>query len=80
MNDAITTNRLLSIPGLSRPKLAQCPRKTHKDIASGRFGPDIIRLGRCTRVREEELDAWINAGCPSRETWLAIRGGQWVTP
>jgi predicted DNA-binding transcriptional regulator AlpA len=48
-------------------------RGLRKDISAGRFGPDIIRLGRSVRVRASEFRAWVEAGCPSREDWLAMR-------
>lgn len=49
------------------------PRGVRKDIASGRFGPDLLRLGRSVRVRADELAAWIRAGCPGRDAWVAQR-------
>ncbi|MBK9127217.1 MAG: hypothetical protein IPM13_05410 [Phycisphaerales bacterium] len=54
--------------------LRKSVRGIRKDIASGRFGPDLLRLGRNVRVRADELAGWIAAGCPARETWLAVRG------
>ena len=48
-------------------------RGLQKDIEAGRFGPDIIRLGRSVRVRSQELYAWISAACPPRAKWLEIR-------
>ena len=65
---------LLTIKETSRDVLKQSERKTWKDIATGRFGPAVLRLGRCVRVRADELRDWIDAGCPSREEWLSIRG------
>jgi hypothetical protein len=54
-------------------------RGVRKDLAAGRFGPDVIRLGRSVRVRADEFRAWIESGCPNRETWLAVRNaGQQV--
>ena len=40
--------------------------------ASGRL-PKPVRLGRCVRWRREELLAWVEAGCPSRDRWEAMR-------
>jgi prophage regulatory protein len=31
--------------------------------------PRPIRIGRSTFWRPEEIEAWIAAGCPDRETW-----------
>ena len=44
-------------------------RKVRNDIASGLFGPAVVRLGRAVRIREAELTAWVEAGCPNRDTW-----------
>jgi excisionase family DNA binding protein len=42
--------------------------------SSGRV-PQPVRLGRRTLWRREELAAWIEAGCPSRDRWQALKGG-----
>jgi predicted DNA-binding transcriptional regulator AlpA len=36
--------------------------------SSGKI-PRPIRIGRSTYWRPEELQAWVAAGCPDRETW-----------
>ena len=81
MNETICTSapdfELLTIPALSRNVLKQSERKTWGDIAAGRFGPDVLHLGRCVRVRADELRAWLAAGAPSREEWLKVRGDRW---
>lgn len=38
--------------------------------STGRLGPVPINLGRRTLWRRRELEAWVAAGCPSREAWL----------
>jgi len=38
--------------------------------ASGRI-PGPIRIGRSTFWRLDELRAWVDAGCPPRDVWLA---------
>lgn len=45
-------------------------------LASGRFGPRPLKLGRATRVSRIELQQWIDAGCPPRARWDAMRGGR----
>jgi prophage regulatory protein len=35
--------------------------------------PRNIRLGNCVRWRVEEICAFVEAGCPTREKWEAIR-------
>jgi predicted DNA-binding transcriptional regulator AlpA len=42
---------------------------------TARLGPTPIRLGRCCRYRVSELVEWVNAGCPARARWQAMRGG-----
>lgn len=68
--------RLVTIKVVSLDRLRQSERKTWKDIATGRFGPDVIRCGRCVRVEESELDDWIVAGCPTRARWLDIKAAK----
>jgi len=50
-------------------------RGVRKDVAAGRFGPDVMHIGggRSVRVRADELAEWIRAGCPARDKWLALR-------
>lgn len=35
--------------------------------------PKPIRLGRCVRWRRAEIEAFVKAGCPSREEWQAMQ-------
>ncbi len=39
---------------------------------SGELGPQGIRLRRRRLWPREELAAWVRAGCPRREKWLAM--------
>lgn len=64
---------LLTVRAVARDWLRKSERGVWKDIACGRFGPDILRLGRCVRIRANELREWIEAGCPPREKWVEIR-------
>jgi predicted DNA-binding transcriptional regulator AlpA len=43
-------------------------RSWHNWDATGKI-PRPIRIGRSTYWRPEELQAWIAAGCPDRESW-----------
>jgi len=45
------------------------PRGLRKLLSSGRFGPDLIRLGRAVCVRRSDLLAWIADGCPPAAAW-----------
>jgi len=35
--------------------------------------PEPVRLGRCVRWNVDELKRWIEAGCPGRDRWIALR-------
>ena len=41
--------------------------------STGRL-PRPIRLGHCVRWRKAELEAFVEAGCPTRERWECLRG------
>ena len=43
--------------------------------AAGRV-PLPVRLGRRTLWRARELAEWSQAGCPARDRWEALKGGQ----
>lgn len=48
-------------------------RHIWKMLATGRFGPQPVRLGRAARFSRAELVAWIDAGAPSREQWQQMK-------
>ena len=57
-------SELLTIPDTA----SECQvstRQIWKMMSNGLFGPEVIRLGRCVRVRASELRNWIDAGCPT---------------
>ena len=37
--------------------------------SSGRLGPLPVKLGRRALWNRKELEAWVEAGCPTREQW-----------
>lgn len=43
----------------------------YKLVASGK-APRPVKLGRSTRWRRAELEAWIRAGCPPWNTWRTM--------
>lgn len=55
-------------------RLGVSPRHVWALNSSGRL-PRPIRLGRAVRWNANELAAWLDAGCPSRQRWEAMRGG-----
>lgn len=40
-------------------------------LASGRFGPVPIKLGRRTLFKTNEVRTWVEQGCPPRTIWAA---------
>jgi len=64
---AIDTRELAELLHVSK-------RHLERMDASGRL-PKPIRLGRAKRWLTSELEAWLEAGCPDRRTWLATKGG-----
>ena len=57
---------LAALLGLSRSFV----RKLHD---TGRL-PRPVRIGRAVRWRRDEVLAWIETGCPSRDRWEAMGG------
>ena len=52
--------------------LAVSPRTVWALVSKGAM-PKPIRLGRCVRWLEDEIHAWLRAGCPPRQRWEALR-------
>jgi hypothetical protein len=46
----------------------------HRLRASGKLGPQAIRLGRKVLYERESLVLWVKAGCPDAPTWRAMQG------
>src|SRR5690349_21841722 len=38
--------------------------------------PAPVKVGSSTRWRVGELHAWTDAGCPDRQTWMALRAAE----
>jgi predicted DNA-binding transcriptional regulator AlpA len=45
-------------------------------LATERFGPKPLRLGRAVRFSRIEIEQWIAAGAPPRARWEGMRGGR----
>ena len=56
--DAAEAARLLGI----------CRAGVYRAVSSGRM-PGPVRIGRRTLWRRDELEDWVNAGCPARTRW-----------
>ncbi|MCE9533793.1 MAG: hypothetical protein K8T89_22090 [Planctomycetes bacterium] len=61
---------LLDISALAA-LLSRSVPSLRRDDAAGRL-PSALRLGGSKRWRADEIKRWVEAGCPSREKWVAI--------
>jgi excisionase family DNA binding protein len=63
----------------SAADVAQMLQLSSRTIArmnsSGKL-PRPIRLGRSVRFSRNEIQAWIDAGCPNRRTWEVTKGAK----
>ncbi|MHC4426746.1 MAG: helix-turn-helix transcriptional regulator [Planctomycetota bacterium] len=50
----------------------------YKLNATGAFGLLPIKLGTCRKVlyRRDEIEEWIQAGCPHRKQWQSTKGSK----
>ncbi|MBL7186132.1 MAG: helix-turn-helix domain-containing protein [Phycisphaerae bacterium] len=39
--------------------------------SDGRLGPQVVKIGRRSLIDRKELEAWVSAGLPPRNTWGA---------
>ncbi len=62
---------LIDIVGLGA-MLGRSVRSLERDDLAGRL-PRPIRLGHSKRWRRDEINAWVEAGCPKRSAWEALR-------
>jgi predicted DNA-binding transcriptional regulator AlpA len=71
MNQTVETALLIDIKGLEK-MLGRSDRSIYRDESAGRL-PRSLKLGRSKRWRRDEIAAWVEAGCPDRRTWEAMR-------
>lgn len=50
-----------------------CPRKFAYLRAQGEMVPPIAKIGRSLRFSPEEVQAWVQAGCPSTSEWITMK-------
>lgn len=50
-------------------------RQVWKLNSAGRL-PAPLRVARSVRWKRDELAAWVDADCPVRDRWLAMRGSR----
>lgn len=53
--------------------LAGVSRSHWWSLHSAALVPFPVKLGRATRWRRHEIEAWIDAGCPPRHEWIAMQ-------
>ena len=71
LNMTVTKHLLTADEAVGR--LGISPAHFFRMNSSGQLGPRPIKLGeKCSRWRAAELQAWVDAGCPSRDRWLAM--------
>ena len=69
MSDVVAESPLLlSIPDVAE-LIGSSTAHVWRMISAGKFGPAVLHLGRLARVRRDELEGWIQAGCPARVRW-----------
>ena len=63
----------LLIPDTVAAALAGIGRSTWWRLHAAGKTPAAIKMGRSVRWNRAEIVAWIEAGCPDRRTWQAMR-------
>ena len=66
----------LLLDGKAAAKLCGISRSHFLAMHSAGKVPLPVRLGRRTLWRAAELAAWIEARCPVRDRWQAMKGGR----
>jgi predicted DNA-binding transcriptional regulator AlpA len=52
------------------------PATWYRMVAAGRCPAPVRLSAGCVRWRAQELRAWVEAGCPDRRTWEALRAAR----
>jgi predicted DNA-binding transcriptional regulator AlpA len=74
MQDAQTDElQALLLPASAAAKLCGTSERTWRTWDSAGRIPQAVAIGRSKFWRRTELEAWVNQGCPRRETWNVIR-------
>jgi predicted DNA-binding transcriptional regulator AlpA len=63
---------LLTLPELS-VYIGRAVSSIYRDVALGHI-PASVRIGGGRQLwRRQEIDAWLEAGCPARDKWEAMK-------
>lgn len=66
----IPANEVSALLGISRTKWMS--------MADSGKTPEAVRIGRRVLYRREEILAWVDAGCPTREMWEGMPNNRWA--
>lgn len=66
-----TLERLLTVPEAAR--LAGISPRTFWKLISTAQTPEVVRIGRCVRLRASDIDRWLGMGCPNRDRFDAAK-------
>ena len=70
---AINQNALLLLKSAQAAERFGCSVRTWRTWNRAGQTPPPVRIGRSLYWQPNELEAWIEAGCPDRATWIAQR-------
>ena len=56
--------------------LGMSPSKIKEMTSTGEL-PRHLKIGKLVRWRRTEIEAWLDAGLPSRGEWERVRGARW---
>jgi predicted DNA-binding transcriptional regulator AlpA len=71
--DAATADGALLVDVHGVGRLLNCSARHCEDLAREGALPEPVKLGRLRRWRISEIRAWVEAGCPNRQAWEAMR-------
>ena len=74
MSDRKNTHEpiLLDVKGVANMLGVSTNSVRNYDV-EGRIGPMAIKLGRLKKWKKEEIEKWVEAGCPGRARWQSRR-------
>lgn len=65
--------KTLVVDAREAARLLGISRSTFMKLHSAGKVPSPLRFGRAVRWRRAEIEAWIEAGAPSRDKWIRMR-------
>ena len=74
MNQSLTHEHALLLPAREAATLCGVSQRTWRSWDAGGRVPQAVEIGRSKFWRRQELEQWIQLGCPGREVWQSIYG------